>query len=68
MSVIRRVRYFGVSLGVFAIILGLLGGISTPAYLILAPVGVIVLSIGFLSLLAFIALAVFLVTIRAIWG
>ena len=50
----------------FAIILGLLGAISTSAYLTLEPVGVIVLSIGLVVLLGFVALAVFLLIIRAI--
>jgi len=66
MSVVRRVRYFGVFAGVFAIILGLLGAISAPAYLALMPVGAIVLIIGFFALLGFVALAVFLLIIRAI--
>jgi hypothetical protein len=66
MSVVRRVRYFGVLVGVFAIILGLLGAISAPAYLALMPVGAIVLTIGFSALLGFVALAVFLIIIRAI--
>ena len=66
MGVVRRVRYFGVSLGVFAILLGLLGGLSAPAYLALMPVGAIVLIIGFFALLGFVALAVFLLIIRAI--
>jgi len=66
MSALRRVRYFGVSVGVFAIILGLLGAISAPAYLALEPVGAIVLIIGFLALLGFVALAVFLLVVRAI--
>jgi hypothetical protein len=65
MSVVRRVRYFGVFVGVFAIILGLLGGISTPAYLILAPVGFIVVGIGLVALLGFVALAVFFLIIGA---
>jgi hypothetical protein len=65
MGWVRRVRYFGVSLGVFAIILGLLGGLSAPAYLTLMPVGAIVLIIGFFALLGFVALAVFLLVIGA---
>lgn len=64
MSVLGRARYLGVFVGVFAIILGLLGAISAPAYLALEPVGVIVLFIGFLALLGFVALAVFLLVIR----
>jgi len=46
--------------------LGLLGGISTSAYLALEPVGVVVLGIGLVALLGFLALAVFLFVIRAI--
>jgi len=66
MSVVRRVRYLGVFVGVFAIMLGLLGGISTSVYLTLEPLGVIVLSIGLVALLAIVALAVFFFVIRAI--
>jgi type III secretory pathway component EscU len=66
MGVVRRIRYFGVSVGALAIILGLTGAISTSTYLTLASVGTFVFIIGFLTLLVWAALAGFLLVIRAI--
>ena len=52
--------------GVFAIALGLLGGISTPAYLSLMPVGATVLVSGFFALLGLAVLAVLLLVTKSI--
>ena len=65
MSRAKRIRYFGVFLGVFALTLGLLGGISAPAYMALMPMGVTVIVTGLSALLGFVALAALLLIFRA---
>ena len=61
MDVIRDARYFGTFVASWAVVCGLLGLISSPAYLAVVSLGLtVIFGIGLLALLGLVGLAVFL--------